>query len=78
MTFSWTSSALSILYVGLYVVNLMVVCDIFQLLLLFSPQECVGLVRRMLEQEEVNWQSLLSFTATLLVVVKDADQYLTG
>ena len=35
------------------------------------------MMRRVLEQQEVNWQAVLSFTATVLVTFTDAGNHLT-
>jgi hypothetical protein len=50
----------------------------FQLLNAFSAQEVIMHLRRALDHQEVNWQSVLSFTAITLVTFSDAANLLDG
>ena len=51
---------------------------VFQLLDAFSAQEVVGLLRRALDFQEVNWQSVLSLTAVTLTTFPDAANLVGG
>ena len=48
-----------------------------QLLLPLSVDEGIEVMQRVLEQQEVNWKALLSFTATVLTTYTNASQQLT-
>ena len=53
-----------------------IVCFLKQFLIPFGPVEVIGLLENILRQQEVNWQSVLSFTATVLVCYPDAPKLL--
>lgn len=57
----------------------MLVCVcLLQLLLAFSAHEALDRLRYTLQHHDVNWQHVLTLTATLLVVYDDAAEALTG
>ena len=51
---------------------------ILQLMLVFETSEIIKLLQRIVEQEDVNWESLLSFTAAFLVYFSQAPKQLNG
>ncbi|XP_071959432.1 Fanconi anemia group A protein-like [Antedon mediterranea] len=49
-----------------------------ELLLFFKEEEIAAMIKRLLEHEEVNWQALLSFISTFLVVCSGAPNLIKG
>jgi hypothetical protein len=54
------------------------IVHVFQLSSAFSAEELIAHLRRALDNQEVNWQSVLSLTAITLVTFPDAAKHLGG
>ena len=50
----------------------------FQLLLPLTTSEVLEKLQRILEQQEVNWQLLLTFVSTMIVCLSDAQKTFLG
>jgi hypothetical protein len=48
------------------------------LMLVFDAVEVLNIIRRVLARQEVNWETVLSFAATFLVLFRDASDVYKG